>query len=419
MEPTLAFLTSFAAIFVINLLLSGDNAIVIALAARNVPQRLQKRAIAFGTVGAVVVRVVMTLAVVRLLQVPGLLFIGGVALIWIGYKLLIPDEDLPEDAAEGDNSSMWGAIRTIVIADMVMGFDNVIGVAGAAHGSYALVILGLVTSIPIVVWGSTWLLKWVERHPVIVYVGAAVLLWTAAKMIASDPLAQGALSHTFVVILLYGSVIGGVLLAGFLRNHRQLQSRIHARIAQLSETHSLDPSVPFGGPMKVVLVPVSDQPHSPDAIERIAAEYPNHPGMQLHLMNVRKPLSRRVAGFVRPSLREDYHRQRAEMALAPARAILDKHGISYVQHMRVGDPGTLIADEARRLSCDRIVMSTARHGTLTRILEDSTTERVLQATRVPVELIVSSSTSPLERWGVPAAIVTALAAIVAAALVAD
>jgi len=230
---------------------------------------------------------------------------------------------------------------------------------------------------------------------------------------------QGALSHTFVVVLLYGSVIGGVLLAGFLRNHRQLQSRIHARIAQLSETHSLDPSVPFGGPMKVVLVPVSDQPHSLDAIERVAAEYPNHPGMQLHLMNVRKPLSRRVASFVRPSLREDYHRQRAEMALAPARAILDKHGISYVQHMRVGDPGTLIADEARRLSCDRIVMSTARHGTLTRILEDSTTERVLQATRVPVELIVSSSTSPLERWGVPAAIVTALAAIVAAALVAD
>ena len=419
MEPTLAFLTSFAAIFVINLLLSGDNAIVIALAARNVPQRLQSRAIAFGTVGAVVVRVVMTLAVVRLLQIPGLLFVGGVALIWIGYKLLIPDEELPDDAAEGDSSSMWGAIRTIVIADMVMGFDNVIGVAGAAHGSYALVILGLVTSIPIVVWGSTWLLKWVERHPVIVYFGAAVLLWTAAKMIASDPLSQGALSHTVVVVLLYASVIGGVLLAGFLRNHRKLQSRIYARITHLSETHSLDPNVPFGGPMKIVLVPVSDQPHSLDAVERIAAEHPNHPDMQLHIMNVRRPLSRRVAGFVRPSLREDYHRQRAEMALAPARAILDKHGISYVQHMRVGDPGTLIADEARRLSCDRIVMSTARHGTITRILEDSTTERVLQATRVPVELIVSSSTSPLERWGVPAAIVTALAAIVAAALVAD
>ena len=419
MEPTLAFLTSFAAIFVINLLLSGDNAIVIALAARNVPQRLQKRAIAFGTVGAVVVRVVMTLAVVRLLQIPGLLFVGGVALIWIGYKLLIPDEELPDDTAEGDNSSMWAAIRTIVLADLVMGFDNVIGVAGAAHGSYTLVILGLVTSIPIVVWGSTWLLKWVERHPVIVYVGAAVLLWTAAKMIASDPISQGALSHTVVVVLLYASVIGGVLLAGFLRNHRRLQSRIHARITHLSETHSLDPNVPFGGPMKVVLVPVSDHPHSLDAVERIAAEYPNHPDMQVHVMNVRKPLSRRVAGFVRPSLREDYHRQRAEMALAPAREILDKHGISYVQHMRVGDPGTLIADEARRLSCDRIVMSTARHGTLTRILEDSTTERVLQATRVPVELIVSSSTSPLERWGVPAAIVTALAAIVAAALVAD
>src|SRR5437868_10575410 len=177
MEPILAFATSFAAIFVINLLLSGDNAIVIALAARNVPQRLQSRAIAFGTVGAVVVRVVMTLAVVRLLQVPGLLFVGGVALIWIGYRLLIPDEDLGDEDSKENSGSMWGAIRTIVVADMVMGFDNVIGVAGAAQGSYALVVLGLITSIPIVVWGSTWLLKWVERHPVIVYFGAAVLLW--------------------------------------------------------------------------------------------------------------------------------------------------------------------------------------------------------------------------------------------------
>src|SRR5690242_19111616 len=162
METVLAFLSSFAAIVVINLMLSGDNAIVIALAARNLPQRLQRRAILFGTFGAVAVRIAMTLAVVWLLAIPGLLLVGGVALIWIGYKLLLPDEAESDAGHLGKAKGIWGAIRTIVVADMVMGVDNVLGVAGAAHGSYVLVVLGLATSVPIVVWGSTWLLKWVE-----------------------------------------------------------------------------------------------------------------------------------------------------------------------------------------------------------------------------------------------------------------
>jgi len=420
MEAITQFLASLASIFVINLMLSGDNAIVIALAARTLPRQHQSRAIMLGTVGAVVVRVVMTLAVVWLLTIPGLLLAGGVALIWIGYRLLIPDEIADgADAQPGAASGLWSAVRTIVIADMVMGFDNVIGVAGAARGSYVLVILGLVTSIPIVVWGSTWLLKWVERHPVIVYVGAGVLLWTAAGMIASDPLAQETLSQTFVVILLYASVVGGVLWAGFVRNHRRLESRMHARIAQLAAAHSLDPSQPFGGPMSVVLVPVSDLANSHGAVERVATEFPRNPGMQVHLLSVRKPLSRRVSSFVRRTLREDYHRERANAALAPARAILERHGIAFREHVRVGDPAILIADEAKRLGCDRIVMSTARRGSITRIVEDSTTERVLQLTTVPVELVVSDAVSPFERYGVPAAIVATLAAIVAAALIAD
>ena len=419
METVLAFLGGFAAIVVINLMLSGDNAIVIALAARSVPQRLQRKAILFGTAGAVVVRIAMTLGVVWLLEIPGLLFVGGVALIWIGYKLLIPEDDANEVALHSGNArSMWGAIRTIVAADIVMGVDNVIGVAGAAQGSYVLVILGLVTSIPIVVWGSTWLLKWVERFPVIVYVGAGVLLWTAATMIVHEPLAQDAVSHMAIVIPLYVIVVCGVLWAGLLRNHRHLESRIHARIAQLRAAHP-HLSDPKGGSMNVVLVPVSDLPNSHLAVERVAAEFPRNPDMVVHLLNVRKPLSKRVSRFVRRSLREDYHRENAAVALEPARKMLDRHRIPYEVHVRVGDPATLIADEAKRIGADRIVMATARTGSITRIIEDSTTERVLHLTSVPVEIVVSDAVSKLERYGVPAAIAAIIAGFVAFLLVAD
>ncbi|HZZ91267.1 MAG TPA: YjbE family putative metal transport protein [Usitatibacter sp.] len=416
MEPVLAFASALASIVVINLMLSGDNAIVIALAARSLPRHLQKRAIAFGALGAVVVRSAMTLAVVWLLQVPGLLLAGGVALIWIGYKLLIPDDSDDARARIGKPRGIWGAIRTIVIADMVMGIDNVLAVAGAAHGSYVLVVLGLVTSVPIVMWGSTWLLKLVERFPVIVYVGSGVLLWTAARMISEEPLVRDALDDPVMLVLLHAVVVLGGLGSGFMRNHRHLESRIHARLVQLAAM--LSPDVhPTGGSMNRVLVPVSDLPNSHHALERVIAEYRRNPSLEIHLLNVRRPLSRHVARFVRRSLREDYHHERAEVALEPARRMLDLQRVPYHAHVRVGDVARLIAAEARQLDCDRIVMSTARKGSLTRMLEDSTTERVLQLTTVPVELVVGDAVSKVERYGLPAAIALALAALAAAMVI--
>jgi len=415
MEPILEFASAFAAIVLINLMLSGDNAIVIALAARNVPPHLQKRAIAFGAIGAVVVRSAMTLAVVWLLRIPGLLMAGGVALIWIGYKLLIPDDSAGDEGRIRSGAGIWGAIRTIVIADMVMGVDNVLAVAGAAHGNYVLVVLGLLTSVPIVMWGSTWLLKLVERFPAIVYVGSGVLLYTAARMIAEEPLTHEYLEDPFMLFALYAAIVPGVLWAGFMRNHRHLESRIHARLAQLAEL--LAPQThPHGGSMNRVLVPVSDLPNSHHAIERVIAERRSNPSLEIHLLNVRRPLSRHVSRFVRRTLREDYHRERAELALEPARQLLDRHRIPFTSHIRVGDVARVIAAEARQLECDRIVMSTARKGSLTRILEDSTTERVLHLTQVPVELVVGDAVSALERWGVPVAIAAALAAVAAVAV---
>ncbi|HSN21573.1 MAG TPA: YjbE family putative metal transport protein [Usitatibacter sp.] len=413
MDALLSFLGAFGAIVVINLMLSGDNAIVIALAARNLPARLQRKAIVFGTVGAVIVRCAMTLGVVWLLRIPGLLFAGGTALIWIGYKLLLPEAGDGAGHIEKPHD-IWGAVRTIVVADMVMGGDNVLGVAGAAHGSYVLVVLGLATSVPIVVWGSTWLLKWVERHPAIVYVGSGVLLWTAVKMIAAEPLAQDALRNRVLVVLLYTAVVGGVLVAGFLRNHRHLESRIHARLAEFAKAISAqEDRSPTGGSMNAILVPISDLPSSLDALQRAAAEHRRNPTLRIHLLNVRRPLSGRVARLVRRSLRHDYYREKGAIALEPARAILERQGIPFDAHVLVGDAAEVIAEEAKRLRCDRILMSTARRGSLTRLLEESTTERVLHKTEVPVELVVSDRIAEWERYAVPAVIAAAGAAIVA------
>jgi len=174
-------------IILIDLVLAGDNAIVIALAARNLPKQLQTKAIVWGAVGAIVVRTVMTLVVVWLLKIPGLMLLGGLGLLWIAYKLLEAD-DSDGDSHGPAATTFWGAIKTIVIADALMGIDNVLGVAGAAHGSMDLVIFGLLASVPIMVFGSTLVLKLVERFPIIIQLGAAVLAWTAASMIAGEAL---------------------------------------------------------------------------------------------------------------------------------------------------------------------------------------------------------------------------------------
>ena len=219
-----AWFQALLAIIIIDLVLAGDNAIVIALAARSLPQQLQKRAIIWGTVGAIVVRSALTLVVVWLLTVPGLKLVGGLLLIWIAVKLLLPQD---ESQAHGNaaTAGFWGAMKTIVIADAVMGLDNVLAVGGAAQGDYLLVVLGLLISVPIVVWGSTLILKWVERFPIIVYFGAAVLAWTAVTMIISEPLIEKHFDAVqWLAWLSYPLVIGGTLATGYWLSRRKAAS---------------------------------------------------------------------------------------------------------------------------------------------------------------------------------------------------
>lgn len=178
--------SALLAIILIDLVLAGDNAIVIALAARKLPPALQKKAIWWGTVGAIVVRSSLTVVVVWLLKIPGLMLVGGLGLLWIACKLILDTGDDKEHDIHV--TSFWGAMKTIIVADALMGIDNVLGVAGAAQGSFDLVVIGLLISVPIVVFGSTLVLKLVERWPVIINIGAAVLAFTAAKMITDEKL---------------------------------------------------------------------------------------------------------------------------------------------------------------------------------------------------------------------------------------
>jgi YjbE family integral membrane protein len=208
------FVSALLAIVVIDLALAGDNAIVIALAARELPPVQRRRAIVWGTVGAVIVRCVMTLAVVWLLRIPGLMAAGGVALLAIAYQLGRPASGAAAQAGLHPAAGFWSAMRVIVVADAAMGLDNVLAVAGAAHGSFALVALGLAISIPIVAWGSTLILRWVERFPWIVHVGVAVLAWTAAQMIVAEPLAAGFFAaHPVMKVSAYALAIGGIFAA--------------------------------------------------------------------------------------------------------------------------------------------------------------------------------------------------------------
>jgi len=182
------FWLALSQIILINIVLSGDNAVVIALASRSLPASQQKKAILFGSVGAIVLRIVLTFFAVYLLSLPYLKLAGAALLLWIGINLLKGEDD--EEELEG-HSNLAAAIKTIIIADLVMSLDNVIGVAAAAKGNVFLLVVGLGVSIPLIIYGSTLILKLMTRFPVIITAGAALLGWVAGEMAFSDPAIGG------------------------------------------------------------------------------------------------------------------------------------------------------------------------------------------------------------------------------------
>lgn len=407
------FFSALLAIIMIDLVLAGDNAIVIALAARNLPDSQRNKAIVWGTGGAIVVRTAMTLVVVWLLKVPGLMLAGGLALIWIAYKLLTDQKDESEHVDAADN--FWGAMKTIVIADAVMGLDNVLAVAGAAHGSFLLVVLGLLISVPIMIWGSQLILRFVERYPSIIYIGGGVLAWTAASMITHEPVLKDFVSaNPWFSPLVVASVLLGVLGGGYLKNAKSASRNV--------AEHLVDTSVPSQATvvssegvrsMRKVLVPVDASGNSLRAVQHIANRVVTEGALEVHLVHVRTPLCQHISRFLKRGERESYHKAEAEKALSPARALLDRFSIPYAVHVEMGEKAATIHRVAHRLHADEIVIGTARKNSLTRLVEDSVTNKILEMVEVPVQVIAGGEVSKVEKYGIPAGLGAALALLVA------
>lgn len=170
-------------ILMINLVLSGDNAMVIAMASKDLPEKHRKIAVWWGAAGAVILRCVLTFVAVLLLKIPYIQAGGGILLLWIAFKLLLEEE---EDLRVAETSSVWKSIRTILVADFIMSLDNVLAIAGLAKGDLALIVIGIALSIPIVVWGSGLIVGWLHRFPVLVFIGAYILAFTAGDMMLQD-----------------------------------------------------------------------------------------------------------------------------------------------------------------------------------------------------------------------------------------
>ncbi len=371
----------------VNIVLSGDNAVVIALAARGLPPEQQKRAIAWGSGAAVVMRIGLTIVAVELLRLPYLKLVGAALLLWIAVQLLVPGHE--EDGHGKTVTSLGAAIKTILLADLVMSLDNVIAVAAAAKGNTVLLVIGLAVSIPMVIFASRLLLTLMDKFPVIITLGAALLGWVAGDMAVTDPVdkpwvdANAAFLHWGLpLVCAIGVVVVGKWLAA-----RKLAARNAARPAVAP------PVVAAGhlaGQLRRVLLAVDGSEGAAIAVRHLLTlrgELREPGALDVHLVSVQRPVSGDVSRFVGGQTLDDYHRERSESAFVPARALLSAAGVEHQEHRRVGDPGASIADVAREQSCDLIVMGTRGLGTHTAALIGSVAQATIEHSSVPVLLV--------------------------------
>ncbi|WP_368642226.1 TerC family protein [Castellaniella ginsengisoli] len=218
-------------IILIDILLGGDNAVVIALACRNLPRAQRMQGILWGTAGAIGLRVALIAFALTLLNIPYLKIVGALLLLWIGIKLLLPEEGAHDKVAGG--ASVFAAVKTIIVADFVMSLDNVIAIAGAAQNAdpghqVGLVVFGLVVSVPIIVWGSTLVLKLIDRYPLVVTFGAGLLGWIAGGMLVTDVVVADFLGTPTTTLKLAAEVVGALLVVAL---GRWLASRKTAKAA--------------------------------------------------------------------------------------------------------------------------------------------------------------------------------------------
>ena len=378
-----AFWIAVGQIILIDILLGGDNAVVIALACRKLPPEQRRLGVMWGVIGAVGARIVLIFFAVQLLQLPYLKAVGALLLLWIGVKLMLPeDEDGGHGKLEG-GTTLWSAVRTVIVADAVMSLDNVIAVAAAADGHLGLVIFGILVSVPIIVWGSKFVLMLIDRYPLVIVFGAALLGWIAGGMLVSDIAwkdwyeaqpgwlgkAAAAAGAAFVVAL-------GRLLV------RRRQRRTALPDAQTPAT--------VGAPVRRILVATDGSPGAARALEQalaLRAQLRDGEAAQVHLVNVQRPVTGSVSTFVGSDSIEDYHRERADTALADARRALQAAGVAFQEHRHVGEPGRTIAEVAATNGCDLIVMGARGLASHTGALLGSVASATLEHASVPVLVV--------------------------------
>ena len=399
MEMTIsdaAFWIALMQIIGVNIVLSGDNAVVIALAARSLPPAQQKKAILWGSGAAVVMRIVLTIVAVEMLKLPYLKIVGAGLLMWIGIQLL-----LPEDEGEGVGAAtgnLAAAIRTILIADLVMSLDNVIAVAAAAKGSLTLLVLGLAISIPMVIFGSTLLLKVMQRYPVIITIGAGLLGWVAGDMVTTDPLVKEWITTYAPWLHEAAEVLGAILVVitgKWLAAEAMLKRAAPKELPELVAGETVlapAPAAAAGGSTLVnrILLPVDESDVSAHAVEYALKMREHHPAPEsfgILLLNVQRGVTEAVSRFVSKESLEDYHRENSTIAMERARKMLDDKGVTYSVHTLVGKPWEAISSFASANNCDQIVMGTRGLGSNTGALLGSVAQGVAQYSKVPVLLV--------------------------------
>ena len=389
------FWVAVGQIIMIDILLGGDNAVVIALACRKLPPKQRTQGILWGTAGAIVLRIVLIFFALTLLAIPFLKIVGAALLLWIGIKLLVPEHGEGHSSIDGSDK-LWGAVKTVIIADFVMSLDNVIAIAGAAETagngqhSMALVIFGVFVSIPIIVWGSQVVIRLMDRFPFIITLGGMLLGWIAGTMIVSDP----ALVNPDIVkqmpkidpndFVRYGASVAGALLV--LLVGKWVTARQARTVSQVQEPALSNPT----GRLRRVLLAVDGSDGAQRALQQLLAlrqELRDPAALEVHLVNVQRAVTGNVASFVSPDSLEQYHRERSEAALAPARAALGAAGVAFLEHQRMGPPGPIIAEVAQQQNCDLIVMGTQGLRSNTGALLGSVAQSVIEHAAAPVLVV--------------------------------
>jgi YjbE family integral membrane protein len=357
-----AFWISVGQIILIDILLGGDNAVVIALACRRLPPEMRRKGILWGVVGAVAARIVLIFFALQLLELPYVKAVGAVLLLWIGVKLMLPDEEDSHGKIDG-GTTLWSAVRTVVVADVVMSLDNVIAVSAAANGHLGLVIFGILVSVPIIVWGSSLVLRLIDRFPLVITLGAALLGWIAGSMLLGDIAWKGWADTQPAWLPRAASVAGALLVVvlGTLLAQRSRARHAGGDGAATPAGSSAEAAAPARAGAARVLVPVDLGSPVESIARHLQHERADHPQLEVELLNVQIPVdSGHARMFVSADDRANYCADESRRALEPVQAALDAAGVPYQSRQEIGHVVPTILRRAREFGADRIIMG--RHG---------------------------------------------------------